>query len=101
MRAGAGYVTALVPASLALTFGVRLLEVMSVALPDVDGSFAPSGVEQVLARAERADAIVLGPGLGRAPGAFEFARCVPLFFHKSHALPMPLLPGMSVSGADG
>ena len=68
MRAGAGYVTVLVPSSLSLIFGARLLEVMSVPLPDADGSFSPSGVEQVLARAERADAIVLGPGLGRARG---------------------------------
>ena len=85
MRAGAGYVTALVPASLGLIFGVRLLEVMSVPLPDVDGSFSPGGVEQVLARAERADAIVLGPGLGRAAGAFEFARAV------ARAVPLPMV----------
>jgi len=74
MRAGAGYVTALVPASLNVIFESRLLEVMTVPLPDVDGSLAPAGVEQVLARAERADAIVLGPGLGRTGGALEFAR---------------------------
>jgi ADP-dependent NAD(P)H-hydrate dehydratase / NAD(P)H-hydrate epimerase len=85
MRAGAGYVTALVPASLSLIFGTKLLEVMSVPLPDVDGSFEPSGAEQVLARAGRADAIVLGPGLGRAPGAFEFARGV------AGAVSLPLL----------
>ncbi len=85
MRAGAGYVTALVPASLGLIFGVRLLEVMSVPLPDVDGSFSPGGVERVLARAERADAIVLGPGLGRAAGAFEFARAV------ARAVPLPMV----------
>jgi ADP-dependent NAD(P)H-hydrate dehydratase / NAD(P)H-hydrate epimerase len=85
MRAGAGYVTALVPASLSVIFGARLLEVMSVPLPDVDGSLEPSGVEQVLARAERADAIALGPGLGRAPGAFEFARGV------ARAVKLPLL----------
>ena len=34
MRAGAGYVTALVPASLNLVFEQRLLEVMTVPLPD-------------------------------------------------------------------
>ena len=42
MRAGAGYVTALVPASLNLVFEQRLLEVMSVALPDREGSLRPS-----------------------------------------------------------
>jgi NAD(P)H-hydrate epimerase len=74
MRAGAGYVTACVPASLNLIFESRLLEVMTVPLPDDDGAFEPSGVSDVVARAERADAFVLGPGLGRAPGALEFAR---------------------------
>ena len=85
MRAGAGYVTALVPGSLGLIFGARLLEVMSVLLPDVDGSLDAAGVDEVLARAQRADSIVLGPGLGRAPGAFEFARGV------AHAVPLPLV----------
>jgi NAD(P)H-hydrate epimerase len=74
MRAGAGYVTALVPASLNLVFEARLLEVMTVALPDDDGSLEPAAVEQVLERSERADALVLGPGLGRMSGALQFAR---------------------------
>jgi NAD(P)H-hydrate epimerase len=74
MRAGAGYVTAFVPASLNMIFEVRLLEVMTVPLDDVDGSLEPSGVSEVVERAGRADAFVLGPGLGRNPGAVEFAR---------------------------
>jgi hydroxyethylthiazole kinase-like uncharacterized protein yjeF len=85
MRAGAGYVTALVPASLNLIFESRLLEPMTAPLPDMDGSFVPSGVDQVLARAERADAIVLGPGLGRSAGALEFARAT------ARAVELPLL----------
>ncbi|HWE13972.1 MAG TPA: NAD(P)H-hydrate dehydratase [Solirubrobacteraceae bacterium] len=76
MRAGAGYVTALVPASLNIVFEQRLLEVMSVPLPDVDGSLAPDALDIVLERAERAGALVLGPGLGREDGAFELARAV-------------------------
>jgi ADP-dependent NAD(P)H-hydrate dehydratase / NAD(P)H-hydrate epimerase len=74
MRAGAGYVTACVPSSLMLIFGSHLLEVMSVPLPDTAGSLEARGVEQVLERADRADSVVLGPGLGRAPEAQEFAR---------------------------
>ena len=76
MRAGAGYVTAFVPASLNLIFEVRLLEVMTVPLPDAEGALDPAGVEVVLERAPRADALVLGPGLGRRDGAFELARTV-------------------------
>jgi NAD(P)H-hydrate epimerase len=74
MRAGAGYVTALVPSSLSLVFELRLLEAMSVALPCAAGMLAPEAVDTVLARARRADALVLGPGLGREDGAVAFAR---------------------------
>ena len=74
MRAGAGYVTALVPASLNLVFEVRLLEAMSVPLPDKDGALTPAAFDPVMERAGRADALVLGPGLGRAPRTFKLAR---------------------------
>jgi NAD(P)H-hydrate epimerase len=74
MRAGAGYVTALVPASLNQIFESRLLEVMTVPLPDADGALTAAGAEVVLERAGRADALVLGPGLGRTDGARELAR---------------------------
>jgi ADP-dependent NAD(P)H-hydrate dehydratase / NAD(P)H-hydrate epimerase len=76
MRAGAGYVTALIPASLNLVFEVRLLEVMSVPLPDAGGSLTPAALDTVVSRATRADALVLGPGLGRDDGTFELARSV-------------------------
>jgi NAD(P)H-hydrate epimerase len=76
MRAGAGYVTALIPGSLNLIFEVRLLEVMTVLLPDADGALLADGAELVLERAARADALVLGPGLGRSDETFELARTV-------------------------
>jgi NAD(P)H-hydrate epimerase len=85
MRAGAGYVTAFVPESLNLIFESRLLEVMTAPLPDTDGSLEVSGVEQVVARAERADAFVLGPGLGRGEGALEFAR------HAAREVKLPMV----------
>ena len=85
MRAGAGYVTACVPSSLNPIFESRLLEVMTVPLPDTDGSLEPWGVETVLERADRVDALVLGPGLGRATGAQEFA------LQLAHAAPVPLV----------
>ncbi len=76
MRAGAGYVTACVPASLNLIFEVRLLEVMTVPIPDREGRFDAGGAAQVLERAERVDSLVLGPGLGRDPDTLSFARAV-------------------------
>jgi hydroxyethylthiazole kinase-like uncharacterized protein yjeF len=74
MRGGAGYVTALVPRSLNLVFETRLLEVMTVPLPDDDGSLTEAGADAVLERVERADALILGPGLGRSPAALALAR---------------------------
>jgi hydroxyethylthiazole kinase-like uncharacterized protein yjeF len=76
MRAGAGYVTACVPASLNLVFEVRLLEVMSAPLPDRDGALGPDAVDAVLERSGRVQSLVLGPGIGRAPETVEFARSV-------------------------
>jgi hydroxyethylthiazole kinase-like uncharacterized protein yjeF len=84
-RAGAGYVIALVPASLNHIFEARLLEPMTVPLADSDGALEPGGAETVLERAKRADALVLGPGLGREPGAFELARTL------AAAVTLPLL----------
>ncbi|MDX6669676.1 MAG: ADP-dependent NAD(P)H-hydrate dehydratase / NAD(P)H-hydrate epimerase [Solirubrobacteraceae bacterium] len=75
-RAGAGYVTACVPGSLSLIFEIRLLEAMTRALPDSDGALGPDAVEPVLEACERADALVLGPGLGKAEGTAELARAV-------------------------
>jgi NAD(P)H-hydrate epimerase len=74
MRAGAGYVSALVPESLDPIFEVRLLEVMTVPLPDHQGSLTAAASEQVLERSRRAGALVLGPGLGREPEALQLAR---------------------------
>ena len=85
MRGGAGYVTALVPTAVAHVCDIRLLEVMTMALPESDGALAPAAVETVLDRAQRADALVLGPGLGRAEATMHFAR------ELAAQLPLPLL----------
>jgi hydroxyethylthiazole kinase-like uncharacterized protein yjeF len=84
MRAGAGYLTACVPASVqGVLAGGGLPELMTRGLPDADGALDPAGVEEVLdmvarragaGRTGEGMALALGPGLGRAPGAFAFAR---------------------------
>jgi len=74
MRAGAGYVTALVPASLEAIFEQRLLEVMTRGLPDEDGSLVLAGAGAALEAAARAGSLVLGPGIGRSEGSFAFVR---------------------------
>jgi NAD(P)H-hydrate epimerase len=74
MRAGAGYVTACVPRSLNAIFESRLLEVMTVPLPDSGGALGPDGAAEVLERSARVQSLVLGPGLGRAAATQELAR---------------------------
>jgi ADP-dependent NAD(P)H-hydrate dehydratase / NAD(P)H-hydrate epimerase len=68
LRAGAGIVTACVPASLNAVFEQRLLEVMTRPCPDEDGTMTLDAVDAVMAAAERAGAMALGPGLGRTEG---------------------------------
>jgi hydroxyethylthiazole kinase-like uncharacterized protein yjeF len=77
MRAGAGYVTACVPASVqeVLASG-GTPEMMTRGLPDEDGSLRSDGVARVLEATERGGALALGPGLGRADGAVSFARAL-------------------------
>jgi ADP-dependent NAD(P)H-hydrate dehydratase / NAD(P)H-hydrate epimerase len=75
-RAGAGYVTACVPASQQAILAQRLLEAMTRGLPDDDGAHTPDGVQAVLELAARGGALVVGPGLGRSDGAFAFARAL-------------------------
>ena len=84
-RAGAGYVQVAVPAPVQQTVDLRLLEQMSRGLPDDDGFHTPAGVADVEEMAERAGAVVLGPGIGRAEAAQEFARGV------ARAVESPLL----------
>jgi NAD(P)H-hydrate epimerase len=73
-RAGAGYVTVAVPQSLSLVFETRLLEVMSVALPDNAGALTPDALPRLLELASRGGALVLGPGIGRSDDALGFVR---------------------------
>jgi ADP-dependent NAD(P)H-hydrate dehydratase / NAD(P)H-hydrate epimerase len=75
-RSGAGYVQVAVPGPVQPAMDMRLLEQMSRGLPDEEGAHTPEGVEVVEEMAERAGAVVLGPGIGRSEPALEFARRV-------------------------
>jgi ADP-dependent NAD(P)H-hydrate dehydratase / NAD(P)H-hydrate epimerase len=74
LRAGAGLVVAAVPARLNDLLEVKLTEPMTLPCPDVDGALAPAAAEVILDRIARADAVVLGPGMGRTEGARALAR---------------------------
>ena len=74
-RAGAGYVTACVPASAQPILAQRLLEAMTRALPEDDGAHTAGGRRGgARARPSAAARSWSGPGLGRSDGAFAFAR---------------------------
>lgn len=67
LRAGAGYVTVAVPAPSLPVVEVKLTVPVKVALPArADGALSREAVDAILAAARTADAIVLGPGLGRS-----------------------------------
>jgi NAD(P)H-hydrate epimerase len=77
MRAGAGYVTACVPASLQVVLAsAGPPELMTRGLEEQDGELAPAGLAGVLEDASRAGAVALGPGLGRGEQAKAFARAL-------------------------
>jgi len=85
-RAGAGYVTALVPASLEAIFEVKLTEVMTRGLPDADGALTVEAAREALAEASRHDgALVLGGGLGRAEATRDMA------IELAEECPLPLV----------
>ena len=66
LRSGVGLVTAFVPESLAPAFAARAPEAMWVGWPETpEGGLALEGRHLLQARLSRADALVIGPGLGR------------------------------------
>jgi NAD(P)H-hydrate epimerase len=73
-RAGAGYVTVLAPASLNTIFELKLVEVLSRALPEEGGRLGPQAIDAVLEATARGGALAVGPGLGRDEGALAVAR---------------------------
>ena len=60
IRAGAGYATAAVPASLEPILEAKLTEVMTRGCPDDDGSFAAGSAAAITEAADGAAAVVLG-----------------------------------------
>jgi NAD(P)H-hydrate epimerase len=76
IRAGAGYATVAVPADLESIFEAKLTEVMSRGFTGAEGRLATGSADSILDAAERAAAVVLGPGLGRDADSLELARAL-------------------------
>src|SRR3954470_3033406 len=75
-RTGAGYVQVAVPESAEQALELRLLEAMTKGMPETDdGMHTSEGAARVAEMADRAGALVVGPGLGKgeSPTAFVHA----------------------------
>lgn len=70
VRSGAGYVTCACPESVQPTVAGNLTTVPTLPLPETDEGVPPDATDRVLD--ERADALLVGPGLGRAPNTRRF-----------------------------
>ncbi|HMD61035.1 MAG TPA: NAD(P)H-hydrate dehydratase, partial [Opitutaceae bacterium] len=74
LRSGVGLVTAFVPRGLVPAFASRAPEAMWVGLPETPGGgLALAGLRQAMAGAGRADALAIGPGLGKDPESLSLA----------------------------
>ncbi|HEY2632943.1 MAG TPA: NAD(P)H-hydrate dehydratase [Solirubrobacteraceae bacterium] len=76
MRAGAGYVTACVPESLRAILDTQLMEVMTCGLPDERGSLSMEGLSLLADPLGRANALVIGPGIGKDPSSVALVRAL-------------------------
>ena len=74
-RADAGYVAVAAPESTLPVLEARLLEAVKRPLAeDGAGRLLPRSLEGIVEAAERADAVAIGPGLGRSEGTVELVR---------------------------
>jgi hydroxyethylthiazole kinase-like uncharacterized protein yjeF len=77
LRAGAGYVTAAVPAPSLAVVECTLTTPVKTGLPaGPDGALDASATARVLELAQRAQAVVVGPGLGRSDGTRACVRAL-------------------------
>jgi NAD(P)H-hydrate epimerase len=75
LRSGAGYVTVAVPAPSLAVVEMKLTAPVKRALPaDVSGALTAAALEAALGVCEAADAVVIGPGLGRAGATLAVVR---------------------------
>src|SRR5262249_8617367 len=74
-RADAGYVTLAVPESTLPVFEAGVLEAVKRPLAeDALGRLLPRAADAIVEAAERADAVAIGPGLGRSDGTRDLVR---------------------------
>lgn len=76
LRSGAGLVFLGAAESIYAIEAVKLNEAIVFSLPDTDGKLSAAAVPEILARLERMDAVLIGPGLGQSEGTFAVVKAV-------------------------
>lgn len=64
--AGSGLVTLALPSCINSAMEAKTTEVMTVPLSDRNGHISSDAAEEILKRTEKADAVLIGPGIGRS-----------------------------------
>ncbi len=76
LKSGAGLITLASCESVNAVLEAKTTEVMTCALPDNDGHISADAAVKILELMENADAVLIGPGLGRSADTEEIVRCV-------------------------
>ena len=73
---GSGLVTLAVPSSLNGAMEAKTTEVMTVPLSDRNGRISAGAIDEILKRVDKADTVLIGPGLGRCDDVSEVVESV-------------------------
>ncbi len=73
---GSGLVTLAIPAGLNGAMEAKTTEVMTLPVEDINGHISSDAAEKILERTDMADAVLIGPGLGRSSDAARVLKSV-------------------------
>ncbi len=76
VKSGAGLVTLACPDSLNTVLESKTTEVMTLPVKDIDGHFSYDAAASLITRAENADVILIGPGIGRSDDVIAMVKTV-------------------------
>ena len=71
LRVGAGLVFLALPESIYTIEAIKLNEPIVLALPDEDGKYAATAIQQIRTMMQGKDVILVGPGMGQSPNTAE------------------------------
>ncbi len=74
LKSGAGLVTIACPECINNVLESKTTEVMTMPLDDIDGCISYSSISKLLKKVSEADAVLIGPGLGRGRDVFEIVK---------------------------